>query len=279
MIIDMHTHIGNVMEFEMPTENLIESMKKYNISLSITSNCEAAAFDHNQKPLPYTMQKSQEEAFQVAIDFAREHMGKIAIMPWIKPHFEGVTPQLIEQIRDNLDITVGIKLHPVHSLINVNSPQVKPYLELAERFDLPVLVHTGTSPESTCESVYECAVKHPNIKFILGHMGLGSDNSDAIKFIKKQPNLYGDTAWVPVESTVKAIKECGSEKILFGTDNTIDGVDTLAVNPKGERSLYQQYFNELKDMITPEEYANLMYKNSIRLFKLDKILTKNKAVD
>lgn len=274
MIIDMHTHIGNVMEFEMPAENLIESMKKYNISLSITSNCEAAAFDHNQKPLPYTMQKSQEEAFQVAIDFAREHMGKIAVMPWVKPHFEGVTPQFIEQLRDNLDITVGIKLHPVHSLININSPQVEPYLQLAERFDLPVLVHTGTSPESTCESVYECAVKHPNIKFILGHMGLGSDNSDAIKFIKKQPNLYGDTAWVPVESTVKAIKKCGSEKILFGTDNTIDGVDTLAVNPKGERSLYQQYFNELKDMITPEEYANLMYKNSIKLFKLDKILIK-----
>ena len=274
MIIDMHTHIGKVMEFEMPAENLIKSMEKYNIDLSITSNCEAAGFDHNQKPLPYTMQKSQEESFQLAIDFAREHMGKIAIMPWIKPHFEGVTPQLIEQIRDNLDITVGIKLHPVHSLININSPQMEPYLQLAERFDLPVLVHTGTSPESTCESVYECAVKHPNIKFILGHMGLGSDNSDAIKFIKKQPNLYGDTAWVPVESTVKAIKECGSEKILFGTDNTIDGVDTLAVNPLGERSLYQQYFNELKDMITPKEYANLMYKNSIRLFKLDKILTK-----
>lgn len=272
MIIDMHTHIGKVMEFDMPEESLIESMNKYNIDLSITSNCEAAAFDHFQKSLPYTMQKSQEEAFQVAINFARKNKGKIAVMPWIKPHFEGITPQLIEQIRENLDITVGLKIHPVHSLINVNSPQVEPYLELAERFDLPILVHTGTSPESTCQSVYECAVKHPNIKFILGHMGLGTDNSEAIKLIKKQQNLYGDTAWVPIESTVKAIKECGADKILFGTDNTIDGVDTLAVNPFGERSLYQQYFNELKELITQEEYAKLMYKNSIKLFKLERLL-------
>ncbi len=277
MVIDMHTHIGKVMEFNMPAESLIESMEKYNINLSITSNCEAAAFDHIGKTLPYTMQKSQEEAFQIAVDFARKHIGKIAVMPWIKPHYEGLTPQLIEQVRDNLDITVGIKLHTVHSLMNINSPQVIPYLQLAERFDLPVLVHTGTSPESTCNTVYECAVKHPNIKFILGHMGLGTDNSEAIKLIKKQPNLYGDTAWVPVKSTVKAIKECGAEKILFGTDNTIDGVDTLAMNPKGERSLYQQYFNELKEMITEEEYEKLMYKNSIKLFKLDKILKHNKA--
>ena len=84
------------------------------------------------------------------------------------------------------------------------------------------------------------------------------------------PNLYGDTAWVPLASTVQAIKECGADKIMFGTDNTIDGVDTLGVNPSGERSLYQQYFNELKELITPQEYEKLMYKNSIKVFKLER---------
>ena len=115
------------------------------------------------------------------------------------------------------------------------------------------------------------AVKYPKVNFIMGHMGLGTDNSEAVSLIKKQKNLYGDTAWVPVESTVRAIKECGADKIIFGTDNTIDGIDTLLKNKSGERSLYQQYFNDLKDILSKEEYDMLMYKNSIKLFNLQKI--------
>lgn len=272
MIIDMHTHIGEVMNFKMPEENLIESMEKYNIALSICSNCEATGFDHVGKPLPYTMQKSQEDAFASVIRFARKYPNKIAVMPWVKPHFQTVTNELVSMIRENIDITVGIKVHPVHSFINFNSPSVEEFVKLAERFDLPVLIHTGDSVESSCETVYEMSVKYPDVNFIMGHMGLGTDNQEAIRMIKERKNLYGDTAWVSLESTLQAIRECGADKIMFGTDNTIDGVDTLGVNPKGERSLYQKYFNELKELITPEEYEKLMYKNAIKVFKLEKMV-------
>lgn len=273
MIIDMHAHIGEVMNFKMPGEVLIASMEKYNIDFSIISSCEAASFDHNNKMLPYTVQKSQETVFQDTLDFARKYKGKLAVMPWVKPHYEKVSNELIAMIRNNLDITVGIKVHPFHSFISFNSPQVEEYIKLAESFDLPMLVHTGNTTECSCMGVYEMAVKYPNVNFIMGHMGLGTDNREAIKLIKKQKNLYGDTAWVPLESTLLAIEECGVHKIMFGTDNPIDGVDTMGVNPKGERSLYQQYFNELKDLISQEEYEKLMYKNAIKFFKLDKLIS------
>lgn len=273
MIIDMHAHIGEVMDFKMPGEILIASMEKYNIDFSIISSCEAAAFDHNNKMLPYTVQKSQETVFQTTLNFARKYQGKLAVMPWVKPHYEKVSNELIAMIRNNLDITVGIKVHPFHSFISFNSPQVEEYIKLAESFNLPMLVHTGNTTECSCMGVYEMAVKYPNVNFIMGHMGLGTDNHEAIELIKKQKNLYGDTAWVPLESTLLAIKECGIDKIMFGTDNPIDGVDTMGVNPKGERSLYQQYFNELKDLISKEEYEKLMYKNAINFFKLNKIIS------
>jgi len=273
MIIDMHSHIGCIMDFNMPEENLIKSMDKYGIDFSICSSCESASFDHNGKTLPYTVQKSQEETYEQTIAFARKHKGRIAVMPWVTPHYEGVTPKLTAIIKENLDITVGIKIHPVHSLINFNSPQVEEYIKLAEGFNLPILTHTGNTAESCCESVYEMAVKYPKVNFIMGHMGLGTDNQEAIKLIRKQKNLYGDTAWVPVKSTIQAIMECGIEKILFGTDNPIDGIDTLDVNPKGERSLYQQYFNELKELLTKDDYDMLMYKNSVRIFKLKGLLS------
>ena len=48
----------------------------------------------------------------------------------------------------------------------------------------------------------------------------------------------------------------------------IDGVDTYLHNPKGERSLYQDYFHELPEQISKEAYEDLMYKNAMRLFNI-----------
>ena len=58
--------------------------------------------------------------------------------------------------------------------------------------------------------------------------------------------------------------------MLFGSDNPIDGRDTFLHNKTGDRSLYQAYFNELRDMISKEDYENLMYKNAQRTFRTKK---------
>lgn len=56
--------------------------------------------------------------------------------------------------------------------------------------------------------------------------------------------------------------------MIFGSDAPIDGVDTYLCNPKGERSIYQDYFHVLEEKIGKEAYADLMYKNAVRIFKL-----------
>ena len=101
------------------------------------------------------------------------------------------------------------------------------------------------------------------------HMGLGTDNSEAIELVSRLPNLYGDTTWVSPESTYRLIKTAGIGKVLFGSDNPIDGKDTYLHNRTGDRSLYQIYFNEFKTMITSEEYDRLMYKNAAELFGIN----------
>ena len=141
---------------------------------------------------------------------------------------------------------------------------------LARDFGLTVVSHTGGIEQARSIHLYNAAKAHPDINFVMVHMDLGTDNSEALNLLGKLPNLYGDTTWVPVKTTVEAIKRCGSEKMLFGTDNPIDGKDTLLHNRTGDRSLYQQYFNELKEMISPEDYENLMYKNAVRVFGIRK---------
>lgn len=272
MIIDCHTHTGVKIGFDMSEEKLLEAMEKYNIDFCIFSDCESAECDHSRKLLPDSMQQSQEEVYRQGIRFARKHKGKLAVMPWVKPQTQGVTKEFEQLLVDNLDITAGIKMHPYHSNVAFDDKRVEDYIKLAEKYGLPVLTHTGHDDVDDCTRVFNMAKKYPKVKFIMGHMGLGTDNNEAIELMKHLPNLYGDTAWVPIESTVKAMEECGSHKMVFGSDSTIDGVDTYYCNPKGEPSLYRQYFGKLKALLSKEDYDKLMYKNAIDIFNLNKFL-------
>jgi predicted TIM-barrel fold metal-dependent hydrolase len=82
----------------------------------------------------------------------------------------------------------------------------------------------------------------------------------------KAENLYADTAWVPIQTTLEIIRRYDSHRIIFGSDNPIDGADTYWVSPSGEPSLYRQYFGDLKNMLSGEDYENLMDKTARRIF-------------
>lgn len=267
MIIDTHAHIGTIIKFHMPKEMLIESMDKYNIDYSLISNIEGAEFDTNQNIISKKIQHSQKEINEAAIKLAKIYPSRIGVLMWSRPSMEGCTKEFEKMIIDNNDVVYGIKIHPYHSKISFDSPEVEGYIKLAERYDLPVVVHTDMGFESSPQKVYNMAIKYPKVNFVMVHMGLGTDNEEAIELISKLPNLFGDTTWVNPENSLRMIKKCGIDKLLFGTDSPIDGVDTYA------NQFYQTYFNEFKNELSIEDYDKLIYKNAVKLFKLpvDKI--------
>lgn len=269
MIIDAHVHIGSATGFDLPVEYVLYSMDKYNIDYAIISSIEAVEYDSELNELPPNMQKPQIETLMDCIKIARDNINKIGIAFWIKPHTERLTQEIIDTIENNLDVIKAMKMHPYYSKTAFDDARVEEYIRIAEKYNLPFIIHTGGCDEADPKRVYNVAKKFPKVNFIMAHMGLGTDNSEAIELICRLPNLYGDTAWVPIKSTISLIKKSSSKKILFGTDNPIDGKDTYLHNRTGDRSLYQEYFNELKNLISNEDYDNLMYKNAIRLFKID----------
>ena len=269
MIIDTHVHIGGEPAgFRMREEMVLEAMKKYQIDYAIVSNGDAAELDHQQKPFPAELQISQEAALHRTIQFARKHPDKIGVAVWVKPYLQGVTQELENMIKENLDIIYAIKSHPFHSNIAPTDKRVLPYLELAKKYHLAVISHTGGCAAASPTLLYQAAGLFPSVPFIMAHMGLGSDNKEAIELLGKAENLYGDTTWVPMSSTLLAIKQYGSKKILFGSDTPIDGVDTYLCNPKGERSVYQDYFHVLPQQTSADAYADIMYRNASQLFRL-----------
>lgn len=269
MIIDTHVHIGGEnVGFIMAEETVLESMKKYNIDVCLISNGDASECDHELKKIPDELQVEQKKTLERAIKFAKENEGKIYAGFWCKPQYEKVDKELEEMIEKNLKYLVFLKVHPYHSDLAFDDDKMIPYLELAVKYNWPVVVHTGESYNDSPERVYNMAKKYPSLKFVLAHMGLGTDNSLAIEMMGKADNLYADTTWVPVETTVEVIKRYGSKRVMFGTDSPIDGVDTYDCNGKGEPSLYRQYFKDIKDMISEEDYENLMWKTAKEVFHI-----------
>ncbi len=266
MIIDTHAHIGRLIGFNMPPKNLLYSMDRYGIDFSLVSNIEAAEFDHKGRRLPFFLRKSQNKLLRETLAFAGENADRIGVLPWMRIYSETPDEEFLRLIEENRALVYGLKLHPFHSRVAPDDKRLEPVYAVARRFGLPVVSHTGGCEEARSVHIYNAAKQNPDISFVMVHMDLGTDNREAFGLLGKLPNLYGDTTWVPLKTTVEAIRRCGMDKMLFGTDNPIDGKDTLLHNKTGDRSLYQEYFGELKTLLTQEEYDCLMYKNAARLF-------------
>ena len=241
MIIDSHVHFGNALGFNAPCEMVLKSMEKYSIDKAIVSLLQSTECDHYCKVLPEENQVLQIESLKKTVEFARNNKGKIFAALWCKPLLEKPDLDFVQLIEENLDVVKALKFHPYHSSVCFNDYRIQAFLDVAK--------------------------KYPEINFIMAHLGLETDNIHAISLCAKQKNLFGDTAWVPIKNVVKFIEKCGSEKILFGTDNPIDGKDTYSQNKKGEPSIYLDYFKN-SEKISSSDYENLMGKNALRVFNL-----------
>lgn len=273
MIIDTHVHIGGETNgFHMNEEMVLTAMERYDIDFCVVSNGDAGEMSHKQQLFPLEQQISQEDALARTLAFAKKHPGKIGVAPWIKPYLQGFTPELEQMIRENAQWICAIKLHPFHSNVSPTDERVLPYLELAEKLQLPIVSHTGGCEAAEPIHLYEAARMFPNVNFVMVHMGLESDHKVALDLLGKADNLYGDTTWVSMDTTIEAIKRYGSKRMVFGSDMPIDGIDTYLCNPKGDRSIYQDYFHVLPDKISAEAYEDLMWRNAVSLFHLEKIV-------
>ncbi len=268
MIIDTHVHIGKIFNFNMKKEEVLYAMEKYGIDHAIVSDIRAAEYDHKQRPLPFFLQTSQIKCLKETIEFAKENEGRISAALWMKPCSETADENVYKLISENRKYVKALKFHPFHNALPFDDKKMEPYMELAKYYSLPVVSHTGGCDEASCVRVYEMAKRHPDINFVMVHMGLGTDNKEAEELIGRLPNLFGDTTWVPMENTIRFINKNGDEKIMFGSDMPIDGPDTYLHNKTGQPSIYQDYFHKLPHLIPSESYEKIMHKNAERVFSV-----------
>lgn len=262
MIIDAHAHVGRFLNLDLSQKKLLNAMDRYGIDGAIISAITGMEVTSEQKLLDEQMQISQIRGNEKCIEFARKYPDRFRVLLWMKPLSEGFNEDFERLYLENQDIVVGLKAHPYYSALPFNDWRYDGYIQMAERYQLPILIHTASDECSNPRWVAEVAEHYPNVKFILGHMELGSDHMEVIKMMHNLPNLYADTAWVDLGGILKALAVVGADRILFGSDVPIDGVDTYA------NAMYQQIFNEIYDYLPNEVADRILFQNAIDLFKL-----------
>jgi predicted TIM-barrel fold metal-dependent hydrolase len=155
----------------------------------------------------------------------------------------------------------------------------EPFYRLAEKYQLPVVFHTGDPYDKDAPVKYadpltvdEVAIKFRKVNFVLAHLGNPWIQS-AAEVTYKNDNVYADTSALMLGDLDQANPESVEElvvkpirwfylyvenpkKILFGTDWPL-----CKIGP---------YLRAVQKAIPKEHWDDVFYQNAARIFKLSK---------
>jgi uncharacterized protein len=171
----------------------------------------------------------------------------------------------------------GIKLMPMYAGFRPDEPRLDALWGYAERHQLPVLLHTGTTFVS--QAPLECtlprhldpvATRFPEVRIIMAHLGHPYEG-ECIVTARKHPHVYADISalhYRPLQlyHSLMLVQEYGVwDKTLFGTDYPFTNVDaTLA----GLRSLNQMLVGTALPRLNEEAIERMIYRDSLPLLGL-----------
>lgn len=169
----------------------------------------------------------------------------------------------------------GLKLLLPFRGKHINDKNIYPSYEIAGKYDVPVLFHTGYPPPGTPGNKMKISSAHPamldeviasfpKLKIIMSHCGYPWSDV-AIALACQFPNVYMDVSnlmyMIPNKMRdilLHAKEVIGLNKILFGTDGFCPEMVEACV-----------YLFEGIDYLKPHEIEKIMGLNAQKLLKLD----------
>jgi len=154
---------------------------------------------------------------------------------------------------------IGIKLAASR---RASDPLLDPICELARERGVPVLHHVWQHRrrdwpgQEASDAVELCALaaRHPNVRFILAHIGGGGDWQHSLAVLARVPNVAVDLSGSGVDGGMleSCLTAVGAERLVWGTDLTMD---------TGWAKL-----RYLERLLAPRELELVKWKNAARLF-------------
>jgi predicted TIM-barrel fold metal-dependent hydrolase len=164
--------------------------------------------------------------------------------------------------------------------LSLSDPSYDPYLALAEEFDIPVALHTGTMPEGTSfdpccrtararfgnpELVEDALNRHPKLRLNLMHGGWPYLD-DTMAMLMLYPNVNIDTGAIDwllprahFHDYLRTLVDAGfGKRIMFGSDHMY-WPDAIGLAVEGIESAA---------FLTEEQKRDIFFNNAARFYKL-----------
>ncbi len=264
MIIDCHVHLNNyhnetISSLDQSIEQLLREMRRNRVDIALI----LSSYKVNPgRPDTATLVEATRPFKSLFI---------VAGIP-----FEGVRAEQLDALRPGVaeGKIRGLKLYPGYQPFYPSDPSLEPVYEFARANRLPVMIHSGDtySPRGKIKyshpiHVDEVAVDHPDVNFVICHLG-NPWVRDCMEVVYKNANVYTDFSGLVLgdfddrfESyMLKQVQEMLAwgvqpEKCLYGTDW-----------PLAAMGSYLDFMEQLN--MPQKDRALILFQNAIRLFRL-----------
>lgn len=213
MIIDAHTHLSDTDYGN--TETYLNLMKETGINEAVAV---PGAMLDVRKMTEYITGRSKPDnpvPDNLYVEKASKANQNIHGFICLNPHDKNVLSQLEKGKRQGFK---GLKLSPLSHQFSFASKGVTGLAELCGDYGFPVYSHVVYSPGASTTKFIQLAKQFPKTNFIIGHMGFGPADQEALEAARNMPNFYLETStgnFLHIQETVKKI---GSSKVIFGSE-------------------------------------------------------------
>lgn len=112
----------------------------------------------------------------------------------------------------------GLKLAPIVHRFSLTSKTVLDLADTCGALGVPFYTHVVYSPGASTEKVGTLAGQFPGTTFILGHMGFGPADVDAVELALRHENLFLETSGGSYLVLKVALERLGPGKLIFGSE-------------------------------------------------------------
>jgi hypothetical protein len=171
----------------------------------------------------------------------------------------------------------GIKLLPMYAGFRPCDPVLDPLWQYATQYNLPVLLHTGTTFIAQAPLEYtlprhldDVAMRFPEVRIIMAHLGHPYEG-ECVVTIRKHPNVYADISalhYRPFQlyQSLMLVQEYGVwHKVLFGTDYPFTDVNASIA---GIRELNLMLEGSALPRLDAEKMEAMIHRDSLALLGL-----------
>lgn len=206
MIIDAHCHIGtsNLACFFSDKRYTVDDLLRQMDRVGVDKACVSGGGFASEI-------KWMNEA---TADAVKKHPDRIIGFIRVNPWYEDFLQDLDYYLGD-LGFK-GIKLHPMQdSYCVLQEPRLNLILEKAHKYNVPILIHSGSEPWTMPGQIADLAAMFPDVKVIMAHSCMNNLYQHLLPCAKRVTNLILETSIGPA---VGAVGSIGSSRIVYGSD-------------------------------------------------------------